>query len=175
MRIPKAAKVEKATSQDVTERLLFNPYLEVGDDGSGRLLISDKHSVVIVPVEDCENDTDGPVPLDAIKLSRKHGELVKLDRDYATIPGAAAFPRESQYTAFPPVDQLLVEKEDAVREVGINVKTLWNLCQAMGCEVVKLRIVENEQSPIGVVPHVSETHIHGSEAAILPYVLKRSV
>ena len=178
MKVPKTAKLEKVVSKDATHPILLNPYLRIdgeGEDRVGILLASDKTSATVIPVKLASNDTPGPVHIEAIKAARKLDGEVECVPGYNIVPGGVAYPREV-YEAFPPIDRLLVDNEHCEVEVALNAKTLYAIAQAMGTDVVKLRIQKDTSNmPIGVEPHPSETHVHGARSAMMPYRLKNSI
>ncbi len=167
--MPEKAKLEKIVSKDPTVPVLAHPFLRIEPDGSGTLLASDKFTAVVIPVEVTDEDTAGPVHIEAVKASRKLGGTIRCEPGYCVVPAGVAFPRD-QYGQFPPVDQLLVPEGQADVEVSINARTLYALAQAMGTDVVKLRIQRDTDTlPVGVEPHPSEPHVEGARAMLMPY------
>ena len=175
-RIPKNSKLEKVIAPDSHEQVLRHPFLRIEADGTGTVLASDKFSAVIIPVELGEGDTQGQLHIEAVKASRKLGELVRCEPGYCVVPGGVAYPRDEKYTDFPPVDQLKASESDITQEVSINAKTLLNLAQAMGTEVVKLKLrADTSSMPVEVEPHPSQPHIEGAWGFLMPYRIPGSV
>lgn len=180
MRIPKEAKLEKVVSKDAKHPILHHPFLRVtgkGADREGTIVVSDGIGVVVMPVKVADNDTPGPVHIESIKAARKIDNEVECVPGYNIVPGGVAYPREDdKYSEFPAVDSLLVENADCVYEIALNAKMLYALAQSMGTDVVKLRVqADPDNLPIGVEPHPSEPHVHGSRAAMMPYRLPNSI
>lgn len=177
MKVPGKSKLEKVVSKDGALPILLHPFLRIEPDGTGTLLASDKFTAVVIPVEVGEADTSGPVHIEAIKASRKLDNTIRCEPGYNVVPGGVAYPRDDEkYHTFPPVDQLLVGQDATVVEVAINAKTLYALAQAMGTEVVKLRVqADTEKLPVGVEPHPSEPHVEGARASMMPYRIPGSV
>ena len=175
MRVNPKSKLEKVISKDGSIPILLHPFLRIEPDGTGTLLASDKFTAVVIPVEVSMEDTSGPVHIEAIKASRKLDNTIRCEPGYNVVPGGVAYPREDEkHAQFPPVDQLLVD--EPVVEVAINAKTLYALAQAMGTEVVTLRVqADTEKLPVGVEPHPSEPHVPGARASMMPYRIPGSV
>jgi hypothetical protein len=132
--------------------------------------------VVVIPVEVTDEDVSGQVRIEAVKEARKIASDLRCTAEHCILPNAVAYPRDPQHTTFPPIDQLLVDNEQCEVEVAVNAKLLYALADAMGTEVVKLRI-QNDTSnkPIGVEPHPAVPHVEGARAAMMPYRLPNSV
>lgn len=172
MIIPDKCKPEKAVCKDPTVPILCNPYLKICEDGMGTLLVSDKFSVVKIKVEVSEQDTQGPVPVDAIVSGRKAGGVIRCEPGYCITSTGSAFPREDEkYPHFPPVEDLLHEAQvDGTLSLTLNAKSLLTLAQAMGTEVVILRLPSDESKPyVGVLPHPNLPHVPGAEGLLMKY------
>lgn len=178
MKMPKESKIEKIVSTDPTKRVLENPWLDIDEQGHGTLLASSGQNALVIPVELDDQDSPGPVPIGAIKDARKQGGEILCGESWCGVSGGAAHPR-GQFTQFPPIRQLLVPSGPDVLEISLNAKALYELAQAMGTSVVKLRIqvdpasMQHAGNVIGVEPHGSEPHVPGVRAALLPYRIAR--
>ena len=75
MKISKNCKIELVASKDSTRLALINPYLQ-----GSKLIASDGHRLVAIPVEREEGDSDGPMDCSAFKLSRKTSSGEKLSK-----------------------------------------------------------------------------------------------
>ncbi len=177
MHISKDSKLEKVLAKEGVEPILLHPFLRIEEPGRGTLLASDKFSAVIIPVETGPQDTSGPVHIEAVKISRKHGGVIRCEPGYCIIPGGVAYPRDDdKHTDFPPVDQLKAADEDIVHEVSLNAKQLLALAQAMGTETVTLRLrADTTSMPVEVSPHLSQPHVEGSWGFLMPYRIPGSV
>ena len=180
MKLSPKSKIEKVLSKDV--KVLENPYLYVEEGSHGYLLASTGQNAVKIPVLLSEGDLPGPVPVEALKELRKvkDGELL-CNEQYCILPNGAAWPRP-QFSQYPPIESLLVDSGQSVMEISLNAKALYEIAQAQGCEVVKLKIevsgdmaygYEASGKTVGVEPHPSEPHVEGSRAALLPYRVAR--
>jgi hypothetical protein len=178
MKISKNSKLEKVLSKESTERVLTNPFLHERDDGTKVIYASNKVVVVCIPADDADGDLPGPIPIEAVKASRKHGEEISLVDGYAVVPDGAAYPRDKHLSVYPPVERLLVPADEAVVEIALDAKQLFDLAASMGTEVVKLRIqstdgVLDPTLPVGVEPYAGVDHIVGARGCILPYKMRR--
>ena len=112
-------------------------------DGSN-LIATDGRILAVIPVEVGENDRDGLIPKDALTGCRKglkgrqvptlicgeavtlHAQGIRMDR-----------PAEDK---FPPWEEVIPAEDEyeAVREIRLNARLLYNLAQALGTDELKL-------------------------------------
>lgn len=170
MKFPKGSKVERLVSKNPVERVLLEPWL---DADRAVVLASSGQNAVVIPVELDQGDTSGPIPLVGIKAIRGTGASMKCGVDYCVLPDGTAVPRATNHSRYPPVDQLCCVADEFV-EINLNAKLLLELAQAMGTDVVKIRVARTDggvdpAAPLVVTPHPSEPHVDGAMGALLPY------
>jgi hypothetical protein len=118
--------------------------------------VTDAYMIARFPVELDEGDTSGPIPVEALKASRKspfklvsgtsircnaHVEVRAAFGEDASDP-YVTLPRESGEYIFPNVDQLIPDESSMHEfEIGIDAAKLAKLAKAMGDDVVRLRFV----------------------------------
>ena len=93
MRFSKDLKVEKCASTDKTRSryALQHVRLEVGPDGTGKLISCNGRALAVVEVETDPEDTTGPVPVAAIVEARK-GHADGVASAYVAIQSSFSFP-----------------------------------------------------------------------------------
>jgi len=161
MQIDKKYKVEKCCAKSDVRYTggLQSPYLE-GD----KIIATNGHALVVVPVVRAGTDTDGPVPIEAIKASRKRdaGGLIACNGgcDIETPTGKMTFPRPEN-CQFPKWEKVMPTKAPEFT-ISFNAKLLHELAAAMGTDCVTLRIVD-DSSGIDVRPDDSKVNV-GNEA-----------
>lgn len=176
MKFHKTSKIEKMVSKDPTKRILENPWLDVD---RGVIMSSPEQSAVIIPVKVEHGDVSGPVPVECLKEIRKNDASLQCTEDYCIMPNGAAYPR-ARFTQYPAVEQLMATDQETV-EISLNAKSLLELAQSMGTDVVKIRAVVtgspypavSEAAPLIVTPHPSVGHVDGAIGALLPYRVAR--
>jgi hypothetical protein len=170
----KTSKIERLVSKDPTQRILENPWLDVE---RGVILSSPGQSAIMIPVVVEEGDVSGPVPVEGLKEIRKNDGSMSCTKEYCIVNGVA-YPRAQQFDSYPPVENLIVPTDDYVG-LAINAKSLAELAQGMGTDVVRLRIQTTpegtvvEGAPVVVTPHPHEAHVDGAMGALLPFRVAR--
>lgn len=72
MRFSKLCKIHKCAAKvGETRYALSNAQLEIDDDGAARLVTTNGRILAVIPVEDVEGDTAGPVPAAALAEATK--------------------------------------------------------------------------------------------------------
>lgn len=141
MLINKDLKVELIASKDVTLQHLMHAHL---DAEKKRLVATDGHRMVIVPVTVEKGDDSGSIPVDAIKQARK---LAGKSRDEAQVKANGAIVLESGATMprpkvdFPPYEQVVPSYRPGTGgtvTIAFNARYLHELAQALGTEHVEL-------------------------------------
>jgi hypothetical protein len=142
------------------------------------MLASPGQSAILIPVVVEDGDVSGPVPVDLLKEIRKNDASLQCGEQYCVMPNGVAHPRNMAFESYPPVEKLMVPAGPVI-EISLNAKSLAELAQGMGTDVVKLRVQTNEMgelteaAPFVVTPHPSEAHVDGSMGALLPYRVAR--
>jgi len=158
MKLHRKYRVEQACSKDVHGRpALADPYLRILGDERGWLEATDSYIAARVSVRGVTYDSDGWVPVDALKQARKACGAV----DEADVPCengrvnvyGTVYPRPRPGSTFAELESFYTEArlEDAMVEFGIDAKLLYKLAQALGSERVRLRI-RSPLKPIYVQP-----------------------
>lgn len=135
MKIHKDCKIELATSKDASRHVITEPYLDMVQ--SPVMVATNGAMLAVVPVETDIEDKTGFVTAEALKAERK-AKLGMLCNGELKITNGPAFFRPDN-GKFPNWRTILpAEDREVVFKVGINVKMLWELCQAIGCETAQL-------------------------------------
>jgi hypothetical protein len=156
------AQPELVASRDTSRPMLTKVHL---DTEAGEVWVTDSYKAARFPVEVEEGDTSGPIPVEALKASRKpplrhisetsislnsHAE-VKMGRGeeasgpYLTVPRD----KEDGYK-FPSLPELFPDNL-APFEIGLDAKHLHDLAKAMGSDTIRLRFTmggDREPSPL---------------------------
>lgn len=149
MKIQKECQIEKVASQDESRYAITEAYLDMGGDRP-LLVATNGMAMAIIPVETNEHDKAGPVSSDALKAARKARQEITCNGSLSVTDGPQ-FPRR-QDVQYPNWRQVVPdEKRESKYQIGINVRELWVLCQAMGCETVRLEFADNTDAVV-VVP-----------------------
>ena len=169
MRMSKEFKPELIYATD--KRLSLScPYLDIETDKEGirvgRIVATDGHRLIVVPVELDDTDTMGSIPISAFVLARKgtlkhFGEIIiyctegvcsMTDGGTVPRPDNGCFPDWRGIVAYPPV----------THEISFNPSLLLSMCKAMGTlDRITLKIPVNPGKPIhlvgGSVPQVENS------------------
>lgn len=142
MKIHKDCKIELATSKSMARKVISEPYLDMKEKPV--MVATNGAIMAIVPVEVGADDVAGHVGVGALKLMRKSKrEEAAVTKDFVEIDGVGKVLRPD-LGQFPNWRLSLPEKDrETVFEVGISVKMLWELCQAIGCETARLKFANN--------------------------------
>ena len=124
MKLPKE-KFEKAVSKTERRSSLQQPYL---DCDKRRIYVTNGHYLVSLPVEDTENDTSGPLPVDAIKTARKN-KTVNISANGSVDVAGISFPRQAE--KFPDVSSILERPKTLTDPIRVNAKYLAIVAEAM--------------------------------------------
>lgn len=162
----KPVQPELVASKDKTRPVLSKVHLNVE---KSRVEVTDSYILAVFPVELDEGDTSGPIPVDALKASRKmaldHGrnkfdskikcnskvEVFVEDSEPFNGPYYTTDRDENDYT-FPQCDCLFPENV-APFEIGLNIGLLTRLAKSMGTETIRLRFTaDNDGNPSPLRP-----------------------
>jgi hypothetical protein len=173
MKISKTCKVELIASKDSYRPSLCNPYLQ-----GGKLIATNGKSLVMIPVERDSQDTDGPVNIEAFKLSRKTLSNIKESQivangelKIATKEGQMTMPRtDLKGSTFPNWEQVIPKANRGGKKICLNAELLYDLAQALGNNEVILEILD-DVSPIVVKAHPDHA-IPESLGVLMPIKMK---
>ncbi len=142
MKLHKDCKIELAASKDASRRVITEPYLDMSQDPV--LVATNGAAIAVIPVEVCAEDVPGHVGVDALKLMRKSKrDQAVLTKDWIEVEGVGKILR-SDLGGFVNWRAVAPDKDrEATFSVGLNIKMLWELCQAIGCETARLEFKSN--------------------------------
>lgn len=165
MQVPKNAHVEKACAKANNGHrytMQHAPWLE-----RGHLYATDGRIAVRVYVDVTEGDTDGDVPVAALKAARKHpvGEIILDER--ATIGDVSAL--RTPPDEFHPIDVdcVIPASDSTLQTISIDASLLHKLSQALGTKEVRIEIPTEKNTPLRVVP-IGEGAPADSVGALMP-------
>lgn len=160
MRFKSSSKVqpELVASKDESRPVLTMVHLNAEDSV---VEVTDSYMLARFPVELDEGDTSGPIPVDALKASRKpplkfkstsircnsHVEVRHEFGEHASDP-YVTLPRESGDYQFPNTRQLIPDTLSEF-EIGLDAGLLLKLAKAMGSERIRIRFT-NAPTRVGV-------------------------
>ena len=158
MQFKSDAKVqpELVASKDKSRPALTKVHL---DADKAQVVVTDSYMLARFPVDLDEGDTSGPIPVDALKASRKapnsyagpvsiransHVEVVQDGEPYVTLP------REPLDYQFPDADRLIPDNL-ATFEIGLSAEKLLALAKSLGADKgsgygVRLRFVAHTET-----------------------------
>jgi hypothetical protein len=149
MKIP-AGRIEDLCSESGQERVIEECRLERSKDanepGIGWLIATNGKALGVVQVDLVDDDTNGPVSVDAIKMARKQSKRIRELANLLTVNSVAkvltktgivemsrtAYPDRS----FPNVDAVMPKKEEADVVLHLDAKLLYTLAEAIGDDSV---------------------------------------
>ncbi len=166
MKINKNCKIELVASKDKTRLALINPYLQ-----GSKLIATDGHKLVAIPVEREEGDSDGPIDCLAFKLARKtSSEFSKISANgclkVQTKDGEITMQRSSKEINFPQWQKILPNTDRRGIKIGLNAEYLYQMAEALGTKKVTIEILDAD-SPI-IVKGANENYIEGSIGVLMP-------
>lgn len=139
---------------------------------AGMVEVTDSYMLARFPVELDEGDTSGPIPVEALKASRKpplkglptsiraSGDTVDVHHGFGEDASAPylTLPRETADYTFPDCARLFPENT-AEFEIGVDAAALAKLAKAMGTDHVRLRFTaskDDDHAPSNLRPIVVE-------------------
>jgi len=153
MKINKDKKIELLVGKDSTHYTLHNPYLK-----EGRLTATNGHALVSIKAEEVEDDTDGPVSVQGLKMARKactkYTDDIEINLNGSEIlpmAGNATLPREDD-DGFADVGRCLENIENRTFKVGLDAGLLLKLAKALGASGDRVQLCFNPDDNLsGVV------------------------
>ncbi len=150
MKLPKDCKVELAASKTVGREALMEPYLDI-KNGKGTIVATTGRIAVSIPVELDEKDTAGYVSGDVLRAARKGSKNAPLSvivNGVASLDNGITMPREgeSKDRQFPNWRAVFPEGAEHTITLSLNAAYLWALAQAMGTDLITLRMKDNLSS-----------------------------
>jgi hypothetical protein len=147
MKLNKALKVEKLFSKGRDSRFATHAALLEGEN----LIATNGRALVKLPIERQEGDTDGLISKEAIVASRKGNQTIQANG--SLVAAGITFPREtsSDYPKWRNVVPEPSKMENKVA-VAVNIRLLWEMAQALGCEALTLEFDSSGTRPILATP-----------------------
>lgn len=184
----KWAEVEAACSDDSSRPVLQQPWY-----ANGNLYATDSYVAVRVAVADGDNDTTGPVPVEAIKAARRSTDpkfkpvrgnrnappsalvLKKGKASVGSVGWSGTWTRREGNPVFPSTDTMdeMFDRPDAPGSitVAVNVELLYRASRAMGCRTVMLTVPADTLKPIRLRPWGANA---GRVALVMPIRVNQS-
>ena len=137
---------------------------------------TDSYRMVRVRVEREENDRDGPINPDALRLARERGRALDCSREnHTVIPGFGGINRPKLETDHAPTFETLAERNsyEPTLLVAINAKFLLGIAEAFGTHTVILEVPPTTERALAQAIHVVPSEDDGSEAYLMPVLVKR--
>ena len=130
MKIPNT-KFDKCADPKGSRPYLREPWLDVDKE---RLVATNGHVMVVIPVEVDSDDTTGHVPMDAVKAARKvtkDDPHLLMETEHANAYGGR-YPR-GDLGKYPNVDQIIepLPKGEGEADIILDAKMLYDLAQAL--------------------------------------------
>ena len=130
MKFPKTM-IEKCVSKKDVRYYLNDCHLDVENK---RLVATDGHKAVFLPVTVSESDTSGPVTSEAIiaarKLAKGKGVCEIGCNGSLELSNGASFPRPDHGTSYPEMDRILPQIDTDIR-VSLNAQYLLDIAKAI--------------------------------------------
>jgi hypothetical protein len=166
MKIHKDCKIELAASKDASRYSITEPYLDMIKEPV--MVATNGAIIAVVPVETEEGDASGFVTAEALKAERK-AKLGMICNGELKVAAGPTFPRPD-LGQYPNWRQVIPAKDrESTFKVGLNVKMLWELCQAIGCETAQLEFANAEDGIIVKPTSVGDRNtMHPSKPAANP-------
>lgn len=167
MKLPKSCKIELVASNDAGRKRLAEPCLV-----DGHLVASNGQAMVVIPVECSPEDTNGYITRQALqaarKVSRIYGDCDIRANGALTLADGTQFPRPTEFKYPEYKNAIPSDTETYPLTIGLNVRTLWEMAQAMGCEHVSISI-KDAISPFMVRPAGHPLAAPKAMGVLMPY------
>ena len=147
MRYPKECKIHLAAAKEESRYMITSVQLDLSEPEAAVLVATDGRGLAVVHGEQQATDTEGQIPVEAIKAAAKSAMGEKGKTKYSTIEcngTAEVKDKEGNLSSFQrPTDckfpdwRKIVPKEGKYT-IGLNARKLWELAQAIGCENVQV-------------------------------------
>jgi len=114
---------------------LKNPYFR-----NGKILATDGHKAAIIEAQECEQDIEGSIPLEALNAASKLPlSIILLKDEYAKTSDEKEFARSD--LPFPNLEQVIIwpKKEKSIR-IGFDIQMLYDLIRATSKKVERIEI-----------------------------------
>lgn len=131
MKFSAKCKPELCASKDETRPHINRVELDVANK---KMVATDGHRMVVIPVETDDHDTSGPISSAALDAARKHAKKTGGDAEIksngALVVAGATFDRDKNAMAFPPW-KMVVPKRAPIT-IRLNAKYLLEIAKAIG-------------------------------------------
>jgi len=164
-------KPELCASKDYTRPHLAHVELDIAHK---RMVATDGHALVVVPVTVEEHDASGPISKDALVAARKavkntNGDAWIKANGALAVYGATLDRPEAR--TFPPVDQVIPKDRKAT--ISLNAKLLKDIADALGAKDGVITIgLDGDDDPIMVWGGSSKGREGEPFAVLMPCRLK---
>jgi DNA polymerase III sliding clamp (beta) subunit (PCNA family) len=120
------------------------------DVAGKRLVATDGHKLVCIPVTIDEGDTSGPVTAEAIKAAIKAtgrtGDAAIACSGSLAVQNGPTFPRPGDLGQFPDFDMII--PKDGTAQIGVNAEYLAAIQKAAGTKGIGLQFALNDDGSI---------------------------
>lgn len=153
MKINPACKLETVCSKDPFRYVLAEPYLDLKDKGDPKVVATNGVSLVVMPVTVHDDETEGVIPIPALKLSRTLGRKSGNEGTIWAINGTAkcvndqTFPRAD--VVYPNWREVLPEKRSEGIRFSLDARELLKIADALGTPTVTL-VLRRDDPSLGV-------------------------
>jgi len=145
------------------------------DATKSRIIATNGKALVVVPVaslDDTQSDASGPIPVDALKAARKHGnrQRLSLNGDARLLDGTS-LPRPESNGTYPDVDSVIppAPEEGRVPDLCIDADLLYRLAQAIASDgkagIVDLYFNSMDRAAMRIMQAI-RVHSRNSDGAI---------
>ena len=174
MKILNTFKPEKCVSKDPTRQALFHAFVDKTGEKKGFLNATNGIMAVRIPVDLEENETEGAIPVEAIKQSRKicskeseHLEFTLSEKVMVQNQEVKSEYDRFNYLTFPKI-QAVFPKTKPKAFIAFNAAYLKCIADALGTEMVFLEIRNSHEAII-----VRPNNESDCKAALMPCTISR--
>ena len=174
MKFHKGCKIEGIMSSDATRHALTHARLDVV---GRRLIATDGHCAVILPVEVHDADTSGSVSGDAIKAARRAKTNEITCASALEVAGGATYPREDG-SGFPDIDRVrpaFAPGGAGTHTIDLDAETLARIAAAMDCALISITCdLSDPRAPLLILPEDETSAAPGAIGVLMPVVQPRN-
>jgi len=162
MHFNKSHDISGIIAKKDTRSILNAAHLDVAN---ARLVATDGHKLVAIPVTIDDGDTSGPVTAEAIKAAIKaagrNSDAFIFCNVVLAVPNGPSFPRPTDLGQFPDYEQIIPKAGTA--QIGINAEYLAAIQKAAGTKGIGLQFALNED---GTIDGNSAVRVHAGADVI---------
>lgn len=139
MQIPRECKIEKACAKEPGRYAWTDVLLRRNEDGSGTLAATDGRKLVTITVEGLEPDeTDGLIPVEAIKRARKHPHGILTANGHVECDGVKWDRPTGEFPKYEAVMPAFKPGSEGTVTVALDAKYLHEIADAFGEDAVSI-------------------------------------